>query len=337
MFIVEYTRLMKTLRLLFDSQLFRIAAGFMVALIALWFAIRTVDLIQVRSALQSADWLWVCAALLSVSVNITAKLIRWRILLGQLQTRVRWRDLLAALLVGQTLNWMLPGRTGDLSRAYSIGRLGVGGTFTLGTVALEKVFDTVAYALLFAFLLIVLPMPAWIADSGLTFALLSMLMVGGVLTVAFFPGAIANLVERLTLWLPQKIHLGFLQRLRAGFQSLAVIRQRPALIQIAAWTVIAWATALLNNWLILHALNLPPSWIAALAVLIVLQAGISLPSSPGRIGVFQYLCILALSWFNISQANGLTYGILLQAIVFLPPTLFSLPFFATTLHRIKQP
>lgn len=328
---------MKTLRLLLNNPIFRIGTGLLLALIALWLAIRTVDLAQVFAALQAANWLWVSAALLSVSVNVAAKVARWRVLLGQAGLRTRWRDLLAALLVGQTLNWMLPGRAGDLSRAYTIGRLGAGGTFTLGTVALEKVFDTVAYALLFLFLLIVLPLPNWIADSGLTFGLLSVLMVGGVLLVAFFPAAIANLLSRLTLWLPEKIHIGFLQRLRAGFQSLAVIRQRVALIQIAVWTVIAWATALLNNWLTLRALNLPPSWIAALSVLIVLQAGISLPSSPGRIGVFQYLCILALSWFNISQTDGLTYGILLQAIVFLPPTLVSLPFFAAPSRRTEQP
>ncbi|GAB4499062.1 MAG: hypothetical protein OHK0052_13430 [Anaerolineales bacterium] len=328
---------MQTLRPLLNNSALRIAAGVGVALIALWLAIRAVDLAQVFAALQAANWLWVIAALLSVCLNVAAKVIRWRVLLGQSGLRTRWRDLLAALLVGQTLNWMLPGRAGDLSRAYTIGRLGAGSTFTLGTDALEKVFDTVAYALLFLFLLIVLPLPAWMADSGLTFGLLSVLMVGGVLLVAFFPAAIANLLSRLTLWLPEKIQLGFLQRLRAGFNSLAVIRQRAPLIQIAFWTLLVWITALLNNALILQALAIHTPWTASLAVLVVLQAGISLPSSPGRIGVFQYLCILALAWFDVSQTDGLTYGILLQAVVFLPPTLLSLPFFAAPTRRMEQP
>jgi uncharacterized membrane protein YbhN (UPF0104 family) len=56
----------------------------------------------------------------------------------------------------------------------------------------------------------------------------------------------------------------------------------------------------------------------------VLMAGISLPSAPGRIGIFEYSCILALSIFGIRQAQALSYGILLHAVVLLPTTLLGL-------------
>ena len=38
-----------------------------------------------------------------------------------------------------------------------------------------------------------------------------------------------------------------------------------------------------------------------LLVLVVLQVGITLPSVPGRIGVFEYLCILSLAVFGVAQ------------------------------------
>jgi uncharacterized membrane protein YbhN (UPF0104 family) len=57
---------------------------------------------------------------------------------------------------------------------------------------------------------------------------------------------------------------------------------------------------------------------ATLLVLIGLMAGIAVPSVPGRIGIFEYICVLALAVFGIKQTQALTYGILLHAVVFLP-------------------
>jgi hypothetical protein len=54
---------------------------------------------------------------------------------------------------------------------------------------------------------------------------------------------------------------------------------------------------------------------------LVLQAGISMPSVPGRIGLFEYLCVLTLSLFGVSQEEALSYGIVLHALVFLPTIL----------------
>jgi len=77
--------------------------------------------------------------------------------------------------------------------------------------------------------------------------------------------------------------------------------------------------------------------LAALLVLIVLQAGISIPSVPGRIGIFQYLCILTLALFGVGQADGLAYGVLLQAVILIPITLISLVFFAMLGYVVRPP
>ena len=85
-----------------------------------------------------------------------------------------------------------------------------------------------------------------------------------------------------------------------------------------------WLAALATNQLILLALDLRLPWTASLMVLVVLQVGITLPSVPGRIGVFEYLCILSLAVFGVAQAPALTYGILLHVVVLVPTTLAGL-------------
>jgi len=68
-----------------------------------------------------------------------------------------------------------------------------------------------------------------------------------------------------------------------------------------------------------------------------LQAGISLPAIPGTIGLFEYICILALSFFNIDPSTALSYGLLLHAVVLLPPLLAGMiSFWVLGLTRERQ-
>src|SRR5262249_49900974 len=69
-------------------------------------------------------------------------------------------------------------------------------------------------------------------------------------------------------------------------------------------------------------LQLPVS--AALCVLAFLGVGISLPSSPGFIGVFQAATVLALSLFGVSGVDALSFSLLLHACQFVPVTVWGL-------------
>ena len=60
-----------------------------------------------------------------------------------------------------------------------------------------------------------------------------------------------------------------------------------------------------------------PFW-ASLLLLVVLQIGTSVPSSPGRIGVFQYLVILTLSIFAVDRNLALGYSVILYLAVYAP-------------------
>jgi uncharacterized membrane protein YbhN (UPF0104 family) len=177
--------------------------------------------------------------------------------------------------------------------------------------------------LLFLLLLLMLPLPNWISDSGYTFTIVAGLVTLGVILLASNPPLFLKILEWTTRWLPERLRLQLLNRTEAGLKSLSVMHRRFDLLKLALLSVLIWCTAVWTNLLTFQALGLQLPWTAAAVLLVVLQAGISVPSVPGRIGLFQYLCILSLGLFGVSQAEGLSYGILLQAIVFIPPTLLS--------------
>jgi len=57
---------------------------------------------------------------------------------------------------------------------------------------------------------------------------------------------------------------------------------------------------------------------AALFVLIVLQVGSAPPSAPGKLGVFHYLTVLALSAFGVDKVLALAYSLLLYVVALMP-------------------
>ncbi len=127
-----------------------------------------------------------------------------------------------------------------------------------------------------------------------------------------------RLALRLTRYLPQALGARLAPRLRDALQTLEVMQDRRALRRMALWSLFIWAMAVLPNWALLHALHLSGGWLAAMTTLVFLQAVVSLPGVPGRVGVFQYACILALGLFGVGEVQAFSYGVLLQSVAVLP-------------------
>lgn len=309
--------------------------------LALYLAFHDVDLVQVSKALANAQSRYLGLALVSVMVNVLGKATRWQVLIGReyskpsnvdlrsdaINTLIGFSNIFKALMVGQMLNWVFPARIGDISRIYVIGGMGPGRSFVLGTVALEKVFDVLAYALLFLSLLLVLPLPFWISESGYYLTVLAVLLLLGVVILAKYRIWFVRMLERITIWMPEKIRIYLIPRIRKGLGSLGVLSRITDLLKLGFWSILIWGTAVWTNHLIAQALGLEIPWTAAIATLVVLQVGISFSQVPGMVGIFQYACILTLAIFGVDKVYGLSYGILLHVIVMLPIIILGLFFF----------
>jgi uncharacterized protein (TIRG00374 family) len=319
-------KMLNKLRRLVRSPHFRMGIWIIISAVLLYLVIQDVDLNETWEILSGAKLEFVALALLTVALNIYFKAIRWQVLMWSSKNRVGIKQITMSLMAGQTLNWFVPGRVGDLSRAYHIGGLGPGRSFVLGTVAVEKVFDLLSYAVLFLCALLLIPLPGWIRDSGYTLTGITALVTIGLIALALYPQWFLHQLERLTRRLPDRIRVLTLPRIQSAIRSLDVLQKRSELFKLAIWSVLVWGTAIWTNHLTALALDIHLPLTAALVVLVALQIGIIAPGVPGRIGVFQYLCILALALFQVDNATGLSYGILLQAIILVPTTLISLLF-----------
>jgi hypothetical protein len=313
------------------SAYLRIVLGFVISALAIYLVSRDISYHEVWAVLAEAHIGYIVLALLSVAINTLGKALRWKVLIGPSGQHIGFSKVTITLLIGQMLNTLIPARVGDISRAWVIGGLGPGRAFVFGTIVIEKFLDMIAYTALFLLLLLLIPIPHWINQSVSTLTTVAIIVGTGILLLALYRERCYRLLERLLERLPTRHTQRLVRLVRSGLSSLAILQSRPDRLRLLGLTILIWITAILNNYLVLLALNLHQQLaaplVAALVLLVVLQAGLSLPSIPGNIGVFEYGCYMALSLFGIARATGLSYGILLHAIVLLPTTLLGLFFF----------
>jgi hypothetical protein len=314
-----------------NSKTIRLGLSLAISGISLFLAVRQVSWEEVQRAFSRADWRLTSAAVVSVLLAMFIKVVRWQMLSNTAPMPPGYGRLTLAFLAGQMLNTIYPGRVGELSRAYIAGE-GTGiKAFMFGTIVLEKAFDIVAYAVLAVLMVMWMPLPTWIQGSvaGMVMVGMGVLITLGVIGWIHHRGVVLpvsitgwarkiaqrlaryKLVGKIIIWIAR------------ASDSLEVLGKPWLMVMAILCTGVIWSIAVLTNFLVLEAFGMrfltpQESWLASLVILVGLIIGISLPSIPGRIGIFEYICVLSLQLFNVPQALALSYGILLHAIVFIP-------------------
>src|SRR3990167_3573191 len=99
------------------------------------------DLGDLGDALAQANYWWVVPAVAIWFVSAAFRSLRWHYLLQRL-AKLSTRTLYPIVIIGYMANNLLPLRSGELVRAYVLGeRHNVSKMSTLGTIAVERVFD----------------------------------------------------------------------------------------------------------------------------------------------------------------------------------------------------
>jgi len=73
-----------------------------------------------------------------------------------------------------------------------------------------------------------------------------------------------------------------------------------------------------------------------MVLLLIVQAGNAPPSVPGKIGIFEYMVILGLSFFGIEKADAMGYALMLHVVSYLPKIILGFIFMANLKISIKK-
>lgn len=299
----------KTLRIFFWSA---------VAVICLYLSLKEVDLLEVRSRILTLTIGYLWMGLLANIIGLLLRAWRWHVLVSVGQNSISFPNIFRSYVMGQLLNWFLPGRAGDLGRAYAIAQKKAGNSFSLGTVAVEKALDLIAYTGIFFLVMAAYPLPIWIRSAAGFVGFVGLGAALGMFGLVRIPERFVRVLRFILRWLPEDLQKKLIDLFKSGIASLALFNHWRGVLLMSTLTGIIWLLSILTNYVLFLAFDLKLEWITAVILMIGLQVGITLPGVPGRFGVFQYISVLILGLFKIDQSTSLSYSLVLQVVVLLP-------------------
>ena len=296
----------------------------------LWLAFRSVPFDEVGRVLASARLAPLVAGVAAILGATLFRAWRWQLLFPLGDRAVRFRNLWPIIVVGQMVNILVPARAGEVVRLYLIRREEHRAvTETLGTVAVEKALDAVAFLAMLGVLLLWMDLPGGLKQAGTALSVTLGIAALAVGIAAALGDRAVRAIERSRV-LPARFRQPVVRRwLRPLADGFAGRRRVEGLVAALALSFFAWGAGWLANYSCLVALGIDQAALAALVVLVVLQLGTAVPVSPGGIGVFEYLCVLALGVFAVPRTVAVSYGVVLHAVAYAPPMVLGAGFMFT--------
>lgn len=311
---------------------FWLGAG--ISVVCLWLAFRNVDWAELARAIQAVDWTLLALAGLVALLDQFVRGLRWRVLLTPVG-KVPVADSFSFLSIGALANSVLPLRAGEIIRAVLLGeKSGLSKSAVFATVVVERLFDVLMLVALTLILLTAMPIQAVVKGTAVAFGLAGL---AALLVMWWAVGQLAQESDgRLIAWAKNAVTrlAGSQERSRRvfGIELAALFRKSWMIIhsfvggfgvvraprlaaRAARYTALAWAASLVYIWLVLRACHLELPWTASLMVLVIVNFGAAVPSSPGGLGVVHVLAILALTPWTVQPNQALTFAIMVHAVV----------------------
>jgi uncharacterized protein (TIRG00374 family) len=306
--------------------------GIALSVLAIVALLRAVSAADVAEHLRATRLEWLAAGIVLTALGYIPRAYRWRALLAP------QRDLPIGRVFGPTVVGFLaintlPARLGEFVRAYLLARFERMATAgVLGSCALERVLDLGFLALFWALSLLFAPYPEWFRVSGyLTFGLGGLAAAGLWLFQARRGAAERVLDHAMLAFVPARVKTGMKGAIPAFGGALTALGAPGVLPRSLAWSAVMWLVNAIVFLLIGYAAGLElPLWSPFLLVFVVCVA-ISIPSSPGFVGVMEAACVVGLSLLGVDSARGLAFGILYHLSQILPLVLLG-TFFAVRAH-----
>jgi phosphatidylinositol alpha-mannosyltransferase len=280
----------------------------------------------VKSIVRSdLTWVLVACALMSLSLFFRAASWYWIVRAALPQRMVRRRDVTSATMIGVLMSATLPARLGEPARAMSlarrIGRMRETFPVLLGTLVSQTVLNILALALLGVIIVTSTDLFHSSTQKLFAFSFVPLLLL---LFVLLGPPLMRRNGNGRLARLGSALHAALLQ-VRAGLRVFRDPRRGAAATTAQLG---AWAIQLAACWALLAALGLSDEAGigAAAAVLFAVNVTAVVPATPSNIGVFQLAVISVLhTGFGISTADGLAYGVILQAVEIATAVALGLP------------
>jgi glycosyltransferase 2 family protein len=297
--------------------------------------IRFSDLLR---SMVGIDWWWVpLAVVLDLLVYICAAW-EWQLLLRPVG-RLSLRQALQAVFAGRFANDVLPVHAGYIIRVYLASRWsGNTAAAVIPSLFIERLFDVLWLALGIGLTTLFFPLPKKFARTGEVLSGVILLAVVAVVWTSAHKKKAAGEQKdgNVSRWKTVVRARAFVARMAQGLRAIGRSRLILAALGLSILKLLLQILAFLC---LLRAYTFSFSLWVQLAVFLISYIGISMPSTPAGMGVFQFVCAAGLRFLGIPKP--MASGFALLAYVVLNAPLSIAGFIAVTrsglsLHQMRQ-
>lgn len=324
---------------------FSLVVGAMVSALALYFALRNVPFDNLWSYLKTINFLWILPSAAIALLGFGLRTMRWQMILIS-SHKIDFWTAFHPLMIGFTINSILPGRVGEIARPVILSRkTKIPFTTGLATVATERVLDACTLIVLFALVLSkVQPDPNFTMRFGemelsrtvlMNIAAgmlkLSIVLIGGIILVSIDHSR--KIIYNIIDWIPKPFSFlgpkvnavilrlsGVAKKIIANFASgFALIKNPKSLILCLGVSIIVWLLNGLAFYLFsLGCKGIDLTFLEIFAMMVIICFFISLPSVPGYWGIWEAGGVFALTLFGVGADEAAGYTLANHAIQIIP-------------------
>jgi glycosyltransferase 2 family protein len=279
----------------------------------LYYSLRGIDWGQVWQILSRADISLVAVALVIATISLFLRAFRWRILLES-QAPVKMSAAFWATSAGYLGNNFLPARAGELVRTMMMSSsAGLGKMFVLTTALTERLADAITLVIISSLVLLTLQYrPGWFDSAARPFAILGLCGALAILVIPKLERFWHALLFRLPLPIGLKHKLAkILEQIHIGLRTFHDGKRLAGFFSV---TMVIWFLDAVSTLVGMRALGLSTTIAVALLLITGLGLGSALPSTPGYVGIYQFVAVSVLVPFGFSRTNAIAYILLAQAL-----------------------
>lgn len=295
--------------------------------LAYWFVSR-LEWDKVSAHLQQMRLWPLVGAALMINLTMLARSLRWQTLLAPI-AQVGLHNAFAATAIGFGSIFVF-GRAGEVVRPVVLSlREPVPPSATIATILIERLFDMMTVAAIFAFNLLFFTLPANKAGDLKTLStirafgvLMSVGVVVGLVALVLIrlkAGPLIGFLERLSHRLPEKLARPLLNLVRHVADGLSVLMNLRELVKAIFYSLVVWGLVATSTWLVAGAFNVDFSFSQAIFVMGFGLVGSVVPTPGGSAGAFHKAAQQGLMFLGLEQNLAAAIAIVYHLIAFGTP------------------
>jgi len=285
----------------------------LLAAVLLYYSLRGAEWGRVWQTIAGADWRYLALATALVVLSSFWRALRWRILLNA-GARFSIPTVFWAMMAGYLGNNLLPARAGEFIRSYLISRRSsLSKTYVLTTALGERLSDVIALVLSSSIVLLGLePKPRWMADISRTMAIVAGAGAAAIAVLPHSGGLVKGILNRVPL--PAKVRDFLLRLAEQILEGLRAFHDWGRFAGFVFLTAVIWTSDSFGAIIGMRALGLAISFPVALLLITGLGLGSALPSTPGYVGIYQFVAVTVLAPVGIAKDQALAFILIYQAL-----------------------